>query len=127
MFYEERLDLAANATGFNLRGSGVGSNVGPARHIYCAQYTTQKLTSKGGSRISEKGVQMWKRRVRLPNFTQNLFKFPMKLSRVKLVCFSFFVIRHSSTGEVSLFFVHYENLPMQYTEIFKVVKNEKFQ
>ena len=22
---------------------------------------------------------------------------------------------------------HYENLPMQYTEIFKVVKNEKFQ
>ena len=26
-------------------------------------------------------------------------------SRVKLVCFSFFVIRHSSTGEVSLFFV----------------------
>ena len=26
-------------------------------------------------------------------------------SRVKLVCFSFFVIRHSSSGEVSLFFV----------------------
>ena len=22
---------------------------------------------------------------------------------------------------------HYENLPMQYTEIFKIVKNEKFQ
>ena len=22
---------------------------------------------------------------------------------------------------------HYENMPMQYTEIFKVVKNEKFQ
>ena len=29
----------------------------------------------------------------------------LKVSRVKLVCFSFFVIRHSRTGEVSLFFV----------------------
>ena len=25
------------------------------------------------------------------------------------------------------YIVHYENMPMKYTEIFKVVKNEKFQ
>ena len=26
-----------------------------------------------------------------------------------------------------LIIIHYENMPMQYTEIFKVVKNENFQ
>ena len=37
------------------------------------------LTGRGGSRISEEGVQMKKRGVRLPIFTQNLLKFPMKM------------------------------------------------
>ena len=36
----------------------------------------------------------------------------------------------TGTGEediLRVFTIHYENLPMQYTEIFKVVKNENFQ
>ena len=33
----------------------------------------------GGSRISKEGVQMYKRGVRLPNFTQHFLKFPMKI------------------------------------------------
>ena len=37
------------------------------------------IGSRGGSRISEKGVQAWKKGVRLPHFTQNVLKFPMKM------------------------------------------------
>ena len=29
-------------------------------------------------------------------------------------------------GKCIFFFMHYENMPVQYTEIFKVVKNENF-
>ena len=32
-----------------------------------------------GSRIFEKGVQMWKKGVRLHGFIQNVLKFPMKM------------------------------------------------
>ena len=39
----------------------------------------KKILSSGGSRISEEGVQMKKRGVRLPNFTQNLLKFHKKM------------------------------------------------
>ena len=28
---------------------------------------------------------------------------------------------------VEVLIIHYENMPMQYTEVFKVVKNENFQ
>ena len=40
---------------------------------------TKVGVTRGGSRISEEGVQMWKRGVRLPHFTQNVLKFPMKM------------------------------------------------
>ena len=38
-----------------------------------------KVITRGGSRISEEGVQMLKRGVRLPYFNQNVLKFPMKM------------------------------------------------
>ena len=37
--------------------------------------------NRGGSRISEEGVQMFKRLVRLPNFKQNFLKFSMNLKK----------------------------------------------
>ena len=37
------------------------------------------IAPRGGSRISEEGVQMYKRGVRWPNVTQNVLKFPMKI------------------------------------------------
>ena len=37
---------------------------------------------RGGSRISEKGVQMYKRGVRLPNFKQIFLKFSMKMKKI---------------------------------------------
>ena len=36
--------------------------------------------------------------------------------------------RQLCTGYIGMLFIsHYENVPMQYTEIFKVVKNGNFQ
>ena len=42
-------------------------------------WPSSRKRTRGGSRISEEGVQTMKRGVRLPNFTQNLLKFPMKM------------------------------------------------
>ena len=38
-----------------------------------------KNSLRGGSKISEEGVQMQKRGVLFPDFTQNLLNFPMKM------------------------------------------------
>ena len=50
------------------------SNLG----LVCFCYACS-LVLRGGSRISEEGVQMYKRGAGLPNFQQNLLIFSMKM------------------------------------------------
>ena len=47
--------------------------------VICTTPSRRYPDIRGGSRFSEEGVKMWKMGVRLPNFTQNLLKFPMKM------------------------------------------------
>ena len=59
----------------------------------------------------------------IPIVAVSRFKWSEMWKNLNSTQLSFFKIKVGCKG----INIHYENLPMQYTEIFKVVKNEKIQ